>query len=58
LKENDLEGEECIYVDDSEENLEVAKELKIRGIKYESGEQVKETIIGMGVDPENRIPRG
>ncbi|EKD53445.1 MAG: hypothetical protein ACD_61C00042G0008 [uncultured bacterium] len=57
LEENGLQGEECVYIDDSEENLEVAKELKIRGIKYESGEQIKETIIGMGVDPENRVPR-
>lgn len=40
LTENDLQGEECIYTDDSQENLEVAGTMGIRGIKYESGEQV------------------
>ncbi len=42
LIENDLKGEECIYVDDSEDNLEASKEFGIKGIKYESGEQVIE----------------
>ncbi len=44
LEENNLKGEECVYIDDSEENLEVAKEFEIRGIKYESREQVMEEI--------------
>ena len=58
LKENHLLGEECIYTDDSEENLEVAKELGIRSIKFESGEQIREYINSLGVDVENKIPRG
>jgi len=44
LNENNLDGEECIYIDDSEENLEVARSLGIKGIKYESGEQVRREI--------------
>lgn len=40
LEENWLDGEECVYVDDSEENLEVAGTVGIKGIKFESEEQV------------------
>lgn len=58
LAENDLKGEDCIYVDDSKENLEVAKELGIKGVQFESDEQVMEAIRDMGVDSENKIPRG
>lgn len=40
LEENRLEGKDCLYVDDSEENLESAKKMGIVGIRYESGERV------------------
>ena len=40
LDENILKGEECLYIDDSQENLVVAATLGIVGIKYESTEQV------------------
>ncbi|KKT42587.1 MAG: Hydrolase [Microgenomates group bacterium GW2011_GWC1_44_37] len=47
LEENNLEGKDCIYIDNSIENLEVAESLGIKGVKYESGEQVMEEIDEM-----------
>jgi len=45
LKENDLDGEDCVYVDDSQENLEVASTLRIKTIKYMNKEQTVEEIM-------------
>jgi HAD superfamily hydrolase (TIGR01509 family) len=44
LKENDLAGNECLYIDDSQENLDAAAGFWIVGIKYESTEQVVEEV--------------
>jgi putative hydrolase of the HAD superfamily len=34
LEENHLKPEECIYFDDSEENIEAAKKLGIKAYKF------------------------
>lgn len=44
LNENGLRGDECVYIDDSEENLTTARQFGILGIKYESRDQVIEEI--------------
>lgn len=41
LEENQLNPAECLYFDDSEENVQVAKSLGIRAYRYESLEQIK-----------------
>ncbi|MCK4355061.1 HAD-IA family hydrolase [Candidatus Parcubacteria bacterium] len=41
LVENNLKPEECIYFDDSKENIEVAKKLGIQSFVFEGVECVK-----------------
>ena len=47
LSENDLKPEECIYFDDSQENIESAKRLQINAYRYEGLKETKEIIIRM-----------
>ena len=44
LDENDLDGKECIYFDDSQKNLDVAATLRIKSFKYISVAETKRTI--------------
>jgi putative hydrolase of the HAD superfamily len=44
LKENNLKPEECVYFDDSEENIKSAESLNIKAYKYEGLETTKEII--------------
>jgi HAD superfamily hydrolase (TIGR01509 family) len=45
LKENNLKPEECMYFDDSEENVAVAKELGIESHVYDSPAQVRKLVV-------------
>lgn len=45
LKENNLKPEECMYFDDSEENVAVAKELGIESHVYDSPAQVRKLVL-------------
>jgi len=42
LRENDLEAGECLYFDDDEKNILVAKELGINAKLYRGADQIKE----------------
>ncbi|HOX40674.1 MAG TPA: HAD family phosphatase [bacterium] len=49
LKENDLKGDECLYFDDSEENIELARSLGIEAYLYSGLIEVKR-MVGEQVD--------
>lgn len=44
LEENGLKPEECLYFDDSEQNIEVAKTLGLNGYIFENVEQVRRLV--------------
>lgn len=45
LTENNLQAEDCFYFDNSQENVDVAKELGMRAYLYESAKDTKKIII-------------
>lgn len=50
LREQRLNGEECIFIDDKAENLEPARRLGIKAIQYKNDKQVQEEfekIVGL-----------
>ena len=47
-----LRPEECVFVDDAEENVEAAKTLGFTGIRFESREQLMEAFRSLGI-PED-----
>ena len=50
LKEYALNPEECIFVDDTEENVDVAGELGFNGIVFISYEDMKSKLSGFGIE--------
>ena len=44
-----VEPEECLFIDDLEDNVEVARSLGITGIRFESAEQLEKKLKGLGV---------
>jgi len=46
----DLKPEECVFIDDTEKNIEAAKALGMHGIVYKSYEQVVANLHEMGVN--------
>lgn len=44
LKENDLKASECLYFDDSQKNVDVAKEIGIEGYLFQGMEDVREKL--------------
>ena len=55
LKENHIIPKECLYFDDSEGNLEVARNLGITSEKWESLESSKKIVESL--TPNNRVER-
>ncbi len=53
LKENSLLPQECLYFDDSDQNIEVARELGISAQKYEGLEETKKVIESFK-SPQNK----
>lgn len=49
MKEQDLMPGQCVYFDDSDENIAVTKELGIESFKYEGLNTTKEHLEGLGV---------
>lgn len=49
LKRYELVPEECIFIDDSVENIKAAKKMGIHGIVFETREQVVEEMVALGV---------
>ena len=47
LKGNYLKGEECLYFDDSEDNIEVAKSLGINAHTFKSVDELKQTLSSL-----------
>lgn len=47
-------GEECLFVDDREENLVAARALGLAVIHYESAEQLRREIIAAGLELHNQ----
>ncbi len=45
-----LKAEECVFVDDTEENVKVARELGFAGIVYRSHKELKEELEAYGVE--------
>jgi putative hydrolase of the HAD superfamily len=43
-------GEECVFVDDRELNLECAKELGMHTIEFRSAAQLAKELRGLGVE--------
>lgn len=52
LKEYALKPEECIFVDDTEENVDIAKELGFNGVVYISYEDLRSKLLGFGIEIE------
>lgn len=44
LKENQLQPEECIYFDDKEENVQIAKSLGIKSFIFEDAKETQQTL--------------
>ena len=44
-----VEAEECLFIDDLEDNIEAARSLGIAGIRFESAEQLEQELMGMGI---------
>ncbi len=42
-------AQECLFIDDSEPNIAVALELGFKTIRFESAQQLEETLYGMGL---------
>ena len=49
LEDNNLEPDECIYFDDSEENIRVAGELGIRSFLFDNVDSVRKVFAKMGI---------
>ena len=49
LARYELEAEECVFIDDTQVNVEAARKLGIQGIVFESKEQAEQELSGMGV---------
>lgn len=54
LDENGLKPEECIYFDDSDKNIEVAKSLGIHSLKYEGLDTTKGAIEALTKSAKER----
>lgn len=52
LERYDLRAEECVFVDDTPENVEGAVQQGIHGIVFENREQVEEELRKLGLDLE------
>ncbi len=50
LEQMDLKPEEVVFIDDMEENIEVASALKINTILYENTTQLRERLLSFGVE--------
>lgn len=50
LKELNLKPNECIFVDDRERNVKIAKELGWKGIVFKNAEQLEEELRKLGVE--------
>ncbi len=49
IQRNQLQAEECVFVDDIQEFVDLAESLGIRGILFKSVEQLKEELAKLGV---------
>lgn len=50
LEKMDLKPEETLFIDDMEENIEIAKALKMNTILYENTTQLREQLIGFEIE--------
>ncbi len=50
LDENDLKPEECLYFDDSDRNVEIARALGLQAFKFEGAEKLKEVLKKFELD--------
>ncbi len=55
LKEFGLEAGECVFVDDTEKNVEVAKSLGFEGIVFTTPEECEAALKGLGVNKSNNF---
>ena len=46
LSENNLSASDCLFIDDSLTNIHVAEKIGLNAIRFESVQQLKESIIG------------
>jgi len=44
LQDNDLSAEDCVYFDDSEKNVNIARALGIHAFQYKGLSEMKETV--------------
>ena len=44
-----VEAEECLFIDDLEDNVEAARSLGITGIRFESAEQLERELKGLSI---------
>ncbi len=44
-----VEPEECLFIDDLEDNVEAARSLGIAGIRFESAELLEQELMGFGI---------
>jgi len=49
LKENGVKPEECVFVDDRKENIDVVEEFGVKGILFEDAEQMIRDLRELGV---------
>ena len=49
LREINRNAEECIYIDDSQENIRIAKELGFESILFFSPDQLRESLENLGI---------
>ena len=49
LAKLEVEAEECIFIDDLEDNVEAARSLGITGIRFESAELLEQKLKGLGI---------
>jgi len=50
LKRNQLDAEECIFIDDIQKFVEIANSIGINGILFKNVNQVKEELVSLGVN--------
>lgn len=49
LNRNGLKAEECVFIDDRQVNVEVAKKLSISGIKFDNAKQLEQELTQLNI---------
>ena len=53
LQRNNLNANDCVYIDDSEDNIRAGRKVGLKTIHYQSSRQLKEALGSFGIQLAN-----